>query len=248
MKIRRYKKVNKSIGFFANNFGFRQPYQLLTDGTFCFAALNNKINIANDVPKYLQSEIKLITTQCAIVETEKLGPKLNGALLILKKYVVHKCGHEKKPLAGSNCLLSMVGKGNASHYIICTQDRDLQEKIRTIPGIPLMYLHMKTPVLEQPSEASIKRAQGKMSGLTEYESEKLEKLKAEEGIVAPEKRHIKKKKKGPNPLSCKKKKKKPQSTQNNPIKKKEGTSETEKQKRKKIRIPQHVKEAIFQNK
>lgn len=40
MKIRRYKKVNKRLGFYINNFGFRQPYQLLIDGTFCYAALN----------------------------------------------------------------------------------------------------------------------------------------------------------------------------------------------------------------
>lgn len=43
MKIRRYKKVNKNLSFYANNFAFRQPYQILADGTFCFAALNVSI-------------------------------------------------------------------------------------------------------------------------------------------------------------------------------------------------------------
>lgn len=43
MKIRRYKKVNKNINFYVNNFGFRQPYQILIDGTFCYAALNVSI-------------------------------------------------------------------------------------------------------------------------------------------------------------------------------------------------------------
>lgn len=93
------------------------------------------MNASNDLPKYLQSEIKLITTQCAILEMEKLGPKLNGALLILKNYVVHKCDHQGKPIAGSACLLSMVSKDNPSHYMVCTQDRDLQEKVRKLPGI-----------------------------------------------------------------------------------------------------------------
>lgn len=45
MKIRRYKKVHKHLGFFVNNFGFRQPYQILVDGTFCYAALNVSILI-----------------------------------------------------------------------------------------------------------------------------------------------------------------------------------------------------------
>lgn len=40
MKIKRYKKVNRRLNFYNNNFGFRQPYQLLIDGTFCLAALN----------------------------------------------------------------------------------------------------------------------------------------------------------------------------------------------------------------
>ncbi|XP_050294526.1 rRNA-processing protein UTP23 homolog [Anthonomus grandis grandis] len=242
MKIRRYKKVNKHLGFFTNNFGFRQPYQLLADGTFCFAALNNKINVANDIPKYLQSEIKLITTQCAIIEMEKLGPKLNGALIILKKYVLHKCGHEGKPIPGSQCLLNMVAMENPKHYIVCTQDRDLQDKLRLLPGVPLLYLHVKTPVLEQPSEASIKRAEEKMTGLVQSEVEKLKQLKEEEGISTEETKVKRRKKKGPNPLSCKKKQKKPQE---NPIQKKESKPEIEKKKRKKIRIPQHVKEEIL---
>lgn len=40
MKVKRYKKLNRYLGFFLNNYGFRQPYQILVDGTFCYAALN----------------------------------------------------------------------------------------------------------------------------------------------------------------------------------------------------------------
>ncbi|XP_030768399.1 rRNA-processing protein UTP23 homolog [Sitophilus oryzae] len=245
MKIKRYKKVNKNLGFYINTFGFRQPYQLLADGTFCFAALNNKINVVNDIPKYLQGEIKLITTQCAIMEMENLGPKLNGALIILKKYIVHKCGHEGKPVNASKCLLSMVKKGNSNHYIVCTQDRELQDKIRTVTGVPLLYLHIKTPVLEKPSEASIKKAEERISGISEPEIQRIEKLKEKCGLIKDEKVHIRKRKrKGPNPLSCKKKKK-GNTEQNNSIHKKDAKSEIEKKKRKRIRLPKHVKEEII---
>ncbi|XP_023014405.2 rRNA-processing protein UTP23 homolog [Leptinotarsa decemlineata] len=236
MKIRRYKKVNKNLGFFTNTYGFRQPYQVLVDGTFCFAALKNKINIADNIPRYLQAEIKLITTQCAIIEMENLGPKLNGALLILKNYSLHKCGHEGKPILGSKCFLSMLGKTNIEHYIVATQDRDLQSIVRNIPGVPLLYLHLKTPVLEQPSEASVKFAQEKMLGLREHEKLYFEKLKEKSGIV-DEERPKKKKKKGPNPLSCKKKKKPTMNTTS--IKEGEQTV-TQKKKRKRIKIPKHV--------
>jgi len=39
MKIKRYKKVQKYMNFYINNFGFRVPYQILIDATFCLAAL-----------------------------------------------------------------------------------------------------------------------------------------------------------------------------------------------------------------
>lgn len=204
--------------------------------------MQNKVNLANDLPKYLHSEIKLITTQCAIIEMENLGPKLHGALLILKNYVVHKCGHEGKPVPGAKCLLSMVKNGNLSHYIVCTQDREFQDKLRALEGVPLLYLHSKTPVLEQPSEVSVKKAQQKISGVGQLELEKISKLKEKEGLIKTEEPKKKRKKKGPNPLSCKKKQKKPQ---NDAIQKKESKPEVDKKKRKRIRIPQHIREEVL---
>lgn len=212
--------------------------------------------MANDVPKYLQSEIKLITTPCAIIEADNLGPKLNGALAILKNYVVHKCGHERRPLTGSACVVSMVSGENSSHYMVCTQDRDLQEKLRSLPGeyrnfyldganrfssgVPLLYLHSKTPVLEQPCEVSLQRAQEKASVINSTELEKVGKMKEQAGLAVKEEVKPKRRKKGPNPLSCKKKQKK---VLNNPIKKRENRPQMEK--RKKVRIPQHVRQEML---
>lgn len=73
MKIKRYKKAQRTLTFFKNNFGFRPPYQILLDGTFCQAALKNKVNIAEQMPGYLGDEVKLMTSVCVIHETEKLG-------------------------------------------------------------------------------------------------------------------------------------------------------------------------------
>lgn len=39
MKIARYKKAQKTLSFYKNNFGFREPYQILVDATFCQTAL-----------------------------------------------------------------------------------------------------------------------------------------------------------------------------------------------------------------
>lgn len=73
MKVKRYKRAQRFLTFYKNNFNFRPPYQVLLDGTFCQAALKNKINIAEQMPKYLGEEVKLLTTVCAINEVEKLS-------------------------------------------------------------------------------------------------------------------------------------------------------------------------------
>lgn len=39
MKIARYKRAQKTLSFYRNNFGFREPYQILIDATFCQTAL-----------------------------------------------------------------------------------------------------------------------------------------------------------------------------------------------------------------
>lgn len=104
MKIARYKKASKTINFYKHNFGFRDPYQVLIDATFCQLALQHQINIQDQLPKYLQAELRLVTTQCIIVEAEGLGGGVSGATQIVKQFLVHKCGHDQKPIAGADCM------------------------------------------------------------------------------------------------------------------------------------------------
>ncbi|XP_047370850.1 rRNA-processing protein UTP23 homolog [Vespa velutina] len=250
MKTSRHKKARKTLAFYINNFKFRQPYQVLIDGTFAFAALENKFNIQEQLPKYFQAETKLLTTPCIILETEKLGSfskAVIGAMQIIKRYAIHRCGHDKKPITGSKCLSSMIRRNNSSRYIIATQDRELQEELRTIPGVPLIYLHGKAPTLEAPSEASQKYAENIRNelGMSLWEKENMKMLKKEAGLINEiEPKRKKHKKGGPNPLSCLKKKKK-----KNDVQMATAVSEKKKsgkiRKRKKIRIAAHVKEALI---
>ncbi|KAG7225439.1 hypothetical protein INR49_027433, partial [Caranx melampygus] len=63
MKIKRQKQAKKNTSFYKYNFNFRQPFQILIDGTFCQAALKNKIQIKEQIPKYLMGEVQLCTTK-----------------------------------------------------------------------------------------------------------------------------------------------------------------------------------------
>lgn len=40
MKVTREKRVKRNLKYYKNNFGFREPYQVLVDNTFITAALN----------------------------------------------------------------------------------------------------------------------------------------------------------------------------------------------------------------
>ncbi|XP_068621370.1 rRNA-processing protein UTP23 homolog [Battus philenor] len=239
MKITRYKKVQKFLKFYYNNYGFHQPYQVLLDGTFCFAAFKEHINIKEQLPKYLNGQAKLLTTRCIIIETEKISKKTHGALTILKQFGIHECGH-KEPVTGSQCIKSMIGSKNEKHYILASQDRDLQEKMRAKAGVPLLYLHNKSPTLEKPSKSSYNKAgqalESNFTFITENQNEALKSMKKALGVEekSEETKLVLKRKKphNPNPLSCKKKKRKPGVNSNN---KKEGVKEGKVRKRKKVK-------------
>jgi U3 small nucleolar RNA-associated protein 23 len=164
---------------------------------------------------------------------------------LLKSFPVHHCGHEKNPIAGSACIRDKV---KTNHYIIATQDRNLQEWIRRKPGIPLLYLHQVAPTLEQPSEASRKYAEkqtAKTIEVTKLDEQKLKHLKKKEGLAVETVEPPPKKKKkigGPNPLSCKKKKKGTTSGSKNKSTVK--NKAIEKKKRTRVKIPKHVKELL----
>ena len=66
MKIRRYKRAQRILSFYRSNFGFQPPYNILLDGTFFVAAKENKINIREQVSKYLNGPCEIKTTSCVL--------------------------------------------------------------------------------------------------------------------------------------------------------------------------------------
>ncbi|KAK2497958.1 LOW QUALITY PROTEIN: hypothetical protein MC885_016127 [Smutsia gigantea] len=215
MKITRQKHAKKHLGFFRNNFGV--PYQILLDGTFCQAALRGRIQLREQLPRYLMGETQLCTTRCVLKELETLGKELYGAKLIAQKCQVRNCPHFKDAVSGSECLLSM--------------DQNLSMKVKKKPGIPLMFIIQNTMVLDRPSPKTIAFVKAVEAGqlVSVHEKQSIKQLKKEQGLVKnPEQGRSKKRKKisGPNPLSCLKKKKKPQDTK---------SASEKKRKRKRIR-------------
>lgn len=216
MKIKRQKQAKKNISFYKYNFSFREPFQILVDGTFCQAALKNKIQIKEQMPKYLMGEVQLCTTNCALKELESLGKELYGAKIILQRYQVRRCAHFKAPISASECLLSMLGETNPHHYFVATQDHTLTTGLKEIPGVPLFYIILNTIVLDKPSQSSLDYVQKVQLGelVSPAQQQSIRSLKEEQGLGQKdgERRGKKRKRKGPNPLSCLKKKKKAEPT------------------------------------
>ncbi|XP_048057737.1 rRNA-processing protein UTP23 homolog [Megalobrama amblycephala] len=213
MKIKRQKQAKKTITFYKYNFNFREPFQILVDGTFCQAALKNKIQIKEQMPKYLMGEVQFCTTNCALKEVETLKD-LYGAKLILQRFQIRKCNHIKDPVPASECLLSMLGETNPHHYFVATQDKELTKALKKIPGVPLIYIILNTMVLDKLSERTLKHVEAVQLGeiVSSPQQKSIQSLKEKEGLGkdGEEKTGKKRKRKSsnPNPLSCLKKKKK----------------------------------------
>uniref|UniRef100_A0A1A9WKU1 rRNA-processing protein UTP23 homolog n=1 Tax=Glossina brevipalpis TaxID=37001 RepID=A0A1A9WKU1_9MUSC len=238
MKITRSKKLNKTLSYFGAHFNYREPYQILIDATFCQAALKNKVIIEEQIRNYFQTQVKLLTTQCAILEAESLG--LVGATQIVKKFFVHKCGHEGNPIVASECIKEMT---KDSRYIVASQDKALQTSLRKVPGRCLLYLHKATPVLETPSQASKKWVQKKSKNILTVDIKKIEDLKLRNGLKSAEEKPRPKRKspKNPNPLSCKKSKKQ---LSNNIQALANRSKPPMKARRKRVKLPRHVQEIL----
>lgn len=240
MKVKRVKHARKYLTLFRNSFGIFEPYQILVDGTFCQAALQTKINIKEQLPKYLDGSIQLVTTRCVIVEGEALGPHLSGAVLIAKRFQLRKCGHHKSAVPAAECIKSMIGTENPNGYFVASQDRDLRHHLQQIPGVPLLFINRNTILLEKPSTASCQASDKvQISRLepSKHEKETIEKLSDSTADLKPQRKR--KRPGGPNPLSVKKSKRKKDDKH-----KRDDDSKKKRIRKRKRKLPKHVQDAL----
>ncbi|CAK9297189.1 unnamed protein product [Gordionus sp. m RMFG-2023] len=163
MKIKRQKNSKKIVKFYKRSYNFKEPFQVLLDGTFCQAALTNQINIKEQLPKYLNGQITFYTTSCILHELNNLGKPVYGAFHIAKQYKIKTCDHVDKSIAANKCLLSMVKKGNPSHYWIASQDPEITSKLSTYISVPLLYISYKAIHLTKPNDLTHKTADNLIS-------------------------------------------------------------------------------------
>jgi len=205
MKLKRRKHCEKYLAFYRNYFRIHRPYQLLVDLTFCQEALQNRVQIKDQLARYLDGEFKLFITDCIKAEGHMIGSRLHGALVIADNFSRFNCGHDKA-IEATSCISSLVKNDNQHGLFIATQDHELRDVLRSMPGIPLLHVNHNVIVLEKPSTTSIEvsEKQDSIRLIREHEQGIISKIKTEKSETQRKKR---KGPKGPNPLSVKKKQK-----------------------------------------
>ena len=63
MKFGRKKAAKRFLGIYKNHFGYSEPYKVLVDGTFVKNALDNKVQIFDQIKNYLGANVVLLTTE-----------------------------------------------------------------------------------------------------------------------------------------------------------------------------------------
>ena len=231
MKYKRRKSYRAHLAFFAREFDIRPPYRVLCDGNFLDVAVKRlKLgaeDIARLVATVVEDEVELVTTDAVVRElgeVEGVAPETKALVEMLRLQRVGATAEESRAETPASAIRKLVSRRNKNRFIVATQDEDLKEELRTMPGVPIMTLQRVTVVLEEPSQASVedwkagerKKLQADAKALRKRKREfvvgggddddDVSALKEEKEVGLPK---PKKKAKAPNPLSVKKKKVKP---------------------------------------
>ena len=133
MRQKRAKTYKRLMELYSRSFGFRQPYQVLVDSSFCTYCTQNQIDIPKQLGTVLQGQQKQssykppeewinvskpgsvsVMTQCSIVELYKLGPSHQRTVDLAKTFERRKCNH-REAIPGEDCIKSVVGECTYMH-------------------------------------------------------------------------------------------------------------------------------------
>ncbi|PRW50990.1 rRNA-processing UTP23-like protein [Chlorella sorokiniana] len=211
MRRKKHKHTRRALRFYRITHGFRPPYKVLLDGNFVHALDQMKKGESKDlIGRLLGDAVKCYTTPCVQAELKKLGKDFSAARQLLKRYPLHKCGHEDK-CSAADCLKAQLGDKNGEHFFVATQDRALQRACMAVPGGAVLFasvngVHLETPSELQKQAAKQEERRHMAPSETELKSAALaEVAAAQQQRARPQLRR--KKAKGPNPLAVQKPKK-----------------------------------------
>ena len=88
-------------------------------------------------------------------------PKNDLVIAHAKQFERRRCNHHilEKPLTTLECLSSVVdpkgSRTNKHRYVVATQDREAQEHMQLIPGVPLVYVLRSVMIMKPMSDVTV---------------------------------------------------------------------------------------------
>ena len=133
--------------FFQYNQAIKPPYQVLIDTNFINFSIQKKVDIVRGMMDCLLAKCNPLITDCVMAELEKLGPKYRIALKLARDPRIKRLSCSHKGTYADDCLVHRVLQHKC--YIVATNDAGLKQRIRKIPGIPLMSVGGHAYVIEK---------------------------------------------------------------------------------------------------
>jgi U3 small nucleolar RNA-associated protein 23 len=229
MGRKKNKWFKKVINFYRYVFKFEVPFNILIDGNFVACSLQKKFDMKDLLTKTIGENVHLVIPSCVVHEIKELDIKIPGLFDAVSKYKIEDCQHGGQILSPDVCIKNYIGKKNQKKYFVATQDSFLRSNLRKITGVPLLFFEQNMILIDKPSQISID-ASNRREGLKEqpkkFEKKVLDekkeeikeflkeeyknsdhfKKKIEDFKINKIMGRVRKKAKGPHPLSCKKKK------------------------------------------
>ncbi|KAK2606186.1 rRNA-processing protein fcf1 [Conoideocrella luteorostrata] len=137
--------------FFQHNTALVPPYNVLVDTNFLSHTVQRKLSLVETMMDCLYAKCNPMITSCVMSELEKLGPKYRLALRVARdeRWTRLECDH--KGTYADDCLVDRVSKHRI--YIVGTNDKALKQRLRKIPGVPLMSVARGKYVIERLPDA-----------------------------------------------------------------------------------------------
>ncbi|ERS96052.1 U3 small nucleolar RNA-associated protein 23 [Sporothrix schenckii 1099-18] len=164
MRAKRSKQYKKLVQQYQLHHGFREPYQVLVDGDLVRDAERFTMDLQAGLERTLHGKVKIMITQCCIRHLYSMPkePGINRAIDLAKTFERRRCGHRpddfEEALSALECLTHVVdkdGRGENKHrYVVATQDQSVRRYMRTVSGVPLIYINRSVMIMEPMSEVT----------------------------------------------------------------------------------------------
>lgn len=149
-KVRNVQQVASSL-FFKHNTALVPPYQVIVDTNFINFSIQNKLDIMKSMMDCMYAKCIPCITDCVMAELEKMGSKYRIALKLARDPRFERLPCMHKGTYADDCIVQRVTQHRC--FIVATCDRGLKQRLRKIPGVPLMYISGRKYTIEQMPEA-----------------------------------------------------------------------------------------------